>query len=48
MTCDHCARAVQAGIGKLPGGTGVDVARETVRVTGDPLPGQARAGGLHD
>jgi copper chaperone len=43
MTCDHCARAVQAEIGKLPGVTDVDVdvAGGTVRVTGDPLPGDA-------
>jgi copper chaperone len=41
MTCDHCARAVQAEIGKLPGVTGVDVdvAAGAVRITGDPLPG---------
>jgi copper chaperone len=41
MTSDHCARAVQAEIGELPGVTGVDVdvAGGTVRVTGDPLPG---------
>jgi copper chaperone len=43
MTCDHCARAVQAEIGKLPGVTAVDVdvAGGMVRVTGDPLPGDA-------
>ncbi len=41
MSCDHCASAVRAEIGKLPGVTGVDVdvAAGTVRVTGDPLPG---------
>jgi copper chaperone len=41
MTCDHCAHAVQAEIRKLPGVTAVDVdvAGGTVRVTGDPLPG---------
>jgi len=41
MTCDHCARAVRAEIGKLPGVTGVDVDVDagTVRVSGDPLPG---------
>src|SRR5207237_1394050 len=40
MTCDHCANAVRAEIGKLPGVTGVDVdvAAGTVRVSGDPLP----------
>jgi copper chaperone len=43
MTCDHCANAVQAEISKLPGVTGVevDVAAGTVRVSGDPLPGDA-------
>ena len=43
MTCDHCARAVQAEIGKLPGVTAVDVdvAGGTVHITGDPLPGDA-------
>jgi copper chaperone len=41
MTCDHCASAVRAEISKLPGITGVevDVAAGTVRITGDPLPG---------
>jgi len=41
MTCEHCVRAVRAEIGRLPGVTGVDVdlAAGTVRVSGDPLPG---------
>jgi copper chaperone len=41
MTCDHCASAVRAEISKLSGVTGVevDVAAGTVRITGDPLPG---------
>ena len=41
MTCDHCAAAVRAGIGKLAGVTevDVDVAAGTVRIIGDPLPG---------
>jgi copper chaperone len=41
MTCDHCARAVRAEISRLAGVTGVDVdvATGTVRVSGDPLPG---------
>jgi copper chaperone len=41
MTCDHCARAVRAEISRLAGVTGVDVdvAAGTVRVSGDPLPG---------
>jgi copper chaperone len=43
MSCEHCARAVRAEIGKLPGVTGVDVdvAAGTVRITGEPLPGEA-------
>ena len=43
MSCDHCASAIRAEIGKLPGVTGidVDVAAGTVRVCGDPLPGDA-------
>jgi copper chaperone len=41
MSCDHCANAIRAEISKLPGITGVDVdvAAGTVRITGDPLPG---------
>jgi copper chaperone len=41
MTCDHCASAVRAEISKLPGivDVDVDVAAGTVRLTGDPLPG---------
>jgi len=41
MTCDHCANAVRAEISKLPGVTGVDVDVDagSVRVSGDPLPG---------
>jgi len=43
MSCDHCARAIQAEIVKIPGVTDVDVdvAGGTVRITGDPLPGDA-------
>ena len=43
MTCDHCASAVRAEISKLSGVSGVDVDVDagTVRVTGDPLPGDA-------
>ena len=43
MTCDHCARAVRAEISRLTGVTGVDVdvTAGTVRVSGDPLPGDA-------
>ena len=41
MTCGHCASAVHAEISKLAGITGVDVdvPAGTVRITGDPLPG---------
>jgi len=41
MSCDHCASAIRAEISRLPGVTGidVDVATGTVRVSGDPLPG---------
>lgn len=41
MSCEHCARAVTAEISGLPGVTSVevDVAGGTVRITGDPLPG---------
>ena len=43
MTCDHCASAVRAEVGRLPGVTGVhvDVATGKVLITGDPLPGGA-------
>jgi copper chaperone len=43
MSCNHCASAVRAEISKLPGVTGVDVdvAGGTVRISGDPLPGDA-------
>ena len=43
MSCDHCAHAVRAEIGKLPGVTevDVDVAAGRVRITGQPLPGDA-------
>jgi copper chaperone len=41
MTCGHCASAVRAEVGKLSGivDVDVDVAAGTVRITGDPLPG---------
>jgi copper chaperone len=43
MTCEHCANAVRTEISKLPGVTEVDVDVEagTVRISGDPLPGDA-------
>ena len=43
MSCDHCANAIRAVIGQLPGVTeiDVDVATGTVRIIGEPLPGYA-------
>ena len=43
MSCEHCAHAVRAEIGKLPGVTEVDVDVPTgkVRITGEQLPGDA-------
>jgi len=43
MSCEHCAKAVRAEVGALPGVTGVevDVAGGKVQVTGEPLPGDA-------
>jgi copper chaperone len=43
MSCDHCARAVQAEVGKLPGiaDVDVDVAAGRVRITAEPLPDDA-------
>jgi copper chaperone len=43
MSCDHCANAIRAEIGRLPGVTevDVDVAAGKVRITGEPLPGDA-------
>jgi len=43
MSCDHCARAVRAEVGKLTGVTAVDidVAAGTVQVTADPFPADA-------
>jgi copper chaperone len=41
MSCDHCANAVRAEVGKLPGvaGVDVDVAAGTVRISAGPMPG---------
>jgi copper chaperone len=41
MSCDHCAHAIRAEIGKLPGiaEVDVDVAAGQVRITGEPFPG---------
>ena len=43
MSCEHCANAVRAEVGALPGVTevDVDVAAGKVRVTGSPVPGDA-------
>jgi copper chaperone len=47
MTCGHCASAVRAEISRLTGVTGVDVdvAAGTVRISGDPVPGDAQLRG---
>ena len=41
MSCEHCATAVRAEIGKLPGVSevAVDVAAGRVRISGEELPG---------
>jgi copper chaperone len=43
MSCEHCATAVRAEVGKLPGVSevDVDVAAGTVRISGEPLPPEA-------
>jgi copper chaperone len=43
MTCGHCASAVRAEISKLAGiaDVDVDVDAGTVRISGEPLPGDA-------
>jgi len=43
MSCEHCASAVRSEVGKLPGVSevDVDVAAGTVRISGEPLPGDA-------
>jgi copper chaperone len=40
MSCDHCANAVRAEIGKLPGvaEVDVDVAAGTVLISAGPMP----------
>ena len=40
MSCDHCARAVRAEVGKIPGvaDVDVDVAAGRVLITAKPLP----------
>ena len=41
MSCEHCANAVRAEVGKLPGVTevDVDVAAGTVRISAERMPG---------
>jgi copper chaperone len=43
MTCDHCASAVRAEVGKLPGvaEVDVDVAAGQVRISAEALPDDA-------
>jgi copper chaperone len=43
MSCEHCANAVRAEIGRLPGVTEIDVDVDagTVRISGEPLPDDA-------
>jgi copper chaperone len=43
MSCDHCAQAVRAEVGKLAGVTNVavDVAAGNVQITADPFPAEA-------
>ena len=40
MSCDHCATAIRAELGKLPGVTGVDVDVDAgkVRITAERAP----------
>jgi copper chaperone len=42
MSCDHCAQAVRAEVGKLAGviGVEVDVTTGKVQITADPFPGE--------
>jgi copper chaperone len=43
MSCDHCASAIRAEIGRFPGVSeiDVDVLRGTVSISGPELPGDA-------
>jgi copper chaperone len=43
MTCDHCANAVRAEVGRLPGVSqvDVDVASGQVKIAAEPWPDQA-------
>ena len=40
MSCEHCANAIRAEVGKLPGVTDVDVdvAAGTVRISAENMP----------
>jgi copper chaperone len=41
MSCEHCATAVRAEVGSLPGvaEVDVDVTAGTVRISAEPMPG---------
>jgi copper chaperone len=43
MSCEHCANAVRAEVGRLPGVTevDVDVTEGAVRISAEPMPGDA-------
>jgi copper chaperone len=43
MSCEHCSNAVRTEVGGLPGVTDVDVdlASGDVRITAEPVPGDA-------
>jgi copper chaperone len=43
MSCEHCANAVRAEVGRLPGVTEVevDVTEGAVRISAEPMPGDA-------
>ncbi|MFR9803328.1 heavy-metal-associated domain-containing protein [Pseudonocardia sp. RS010] len=49
MTCEHCVRAVSAGVGDVAGVTAVevDLSGRTVRVTGAAAPERVRAAIAH-
>ena len=46
MSCEHCARAVQAELSKIPGvaGVEVDVTAGTVLISAEPMPGDRALG----
>jgi copper chaperone CopZ len=49
MTCEHCVRAVSAGVGDVAGVTAVevDLPARTVRVSGIAAPERVRAAVAH-